>query len=261
MALTEKDIHVTILGSGTIVPSLHRSSCSVLMETGGVKLLFDSGPGTMRRLLRADTTIFDISSVFYSHLHPDHTGELVPLIFALKYPDSSQRKMPLNIIAGKGFSDFFAGLEKVYGDWIRLAPGMMRIMERDITKRDEFDIDGICVTSMPVDHMDISLAYRITGRTGASVVYSGDTGYCETLVDLAMNADLLICECSFPDGLEVPGHLTPSLAGKIAQRAQVKKMVLTHFYPECDKVDIVRECRKTYSGDVVIAEDLMRFEL
>lgn len=261
MTALEKDITVTILGSGTIVPSLSRSACSVLVETGNAKLLFDSGPNTMRQLLKAGVTIFDVTSIFYSHLHPDHTGELVPILFALKYPDGTRRKLPLNIIAGKGFSSFFAGLEKVYGDWVRLAPGMMRIMERDITKRDEFEVDGIRVASMPVDHMDISLAYRITGRSGASVVYSGDTGYCENLVDLAMDADVFICESSFPDALEVPGHLTPSLAGKIAAQSNVHTLVLTHLYPHCDTVDIVKECRKTYGGELVIAEDLMTFEL
>ena len=79
------EISVTILGSGTCVPSLKRSSCSVLMKIKDSLLLFDSGPGTMRRLLEAGTTIFDISHLFYSHLHPDHTGELVSFIFANKY--------------------------------------------------------------------------------------------------------------------------------------------------------------------------------
>ncbi len=83
---------VTILGSGTCVPSLKRSSCSVLVETGEKKLLFDIGPGTMRRLLEADTTIFDISYLFLSHFHPDHSGELVPFLFSTKYPDRARRQ-------------------------------------------------------------------------------------------------------------------------------------------------------------------------
>jgi ribonuclease BN (tRNA processing enzyme) len=57
------------------------------------------------------------------------------------------------------------------------------------------------------------------------------------------------------------GHLTPSLAGDIATRAGVKKLVLTHFYPECDQANIEQECRKTYDGPLVLAEDLMRIEI
>ena len=91
MSFDQSGIIVTILGSGTCVPSLKRSSCSVLMQIGGSRLLFDSGPGTMRRLLEAQTTIFEISHIFYSHFHPDHTGEFVPFIFATKYPDGSRR--------------------------------------------------------------------------------------------------------------------------------------------------------------------------
>ena len=53
------------------------------------------------------------------------------------------------------------------------------------------------------------------------------------------------------------GHLTPSLAGKIATMANVRKLLLTHFYPECDEVDIAKECRKTYSGELILAENFM----
>ena len=64
-----------------------------------------------------------------------------------------------------------------------------------------------------------------------------------------------------PDELKIPGHLTPSLAGDMATRAQVKKLVLTHLYPECDRVDLRAQCRKTYQGPLLIAEDLMRIEV
>ncbi len=96
---------------------------------------------------------------------------------------------------------------------------------------------------------------------GESVVYSGDTDFSDNLVTLSTNADLLICESALPDELKVEGHLTPSLAGEIATRANVRKLVLTHFYPQCDLVDIEQECRKTYAGPLVIAEDLMKIEL
>jgi ribonuclease BN (tRNA processing enzyme) len=96
---------------------------------------------------------------------------------------------------------------------------------------------------------------------GTSVVYSGDTDFSDNLVALSQNTDLLICEAALPDSLKVKGHLTPSLAGQIASNAQVKQLVLTHFYPECDDVDIEKECRKTYSGPLIIAEDLITIEL
>ena len=252
---------ITILGSGTCVPSLRRSSCSVLLEIDGTKLLFDSGPGTMRRLLEADSTIFDIAFIFYSHFHPDHTGELVPFLFATRYPDVSQRKNPLTIVAGKGFAEFYKGLKKVYGSWIELAPELFRIVELNCSASDRLTFGNVTVQSIPVAHSSESIAYKITGAGGQSVVYSGDTDFSENLVTLAQDVDLLICESALPNDLKTEGHLTPSIAGEIATRANVRKLVLTHFYPECDQVNIEKECRQTYDGPLVLAEDLMRIEL
>jgi ribonuclease BN (tRNA processing enzyme) len=261
MSIEKQSITVTILGSGTCVPSLQRSSCSVLMQIGTAHLLFDSGPGTMRRLLEAEKTIFDLDYIFYSHFHPDHSAELVPLIFANKYPDQTRRRLPLTIIAGRGLNEFYSGLRAVYGNWIELARGMLKFIELDNQSRSSRSFDNFTVESAPVKHNPESIAYRIRSAEGGSVVYSGDTDFSESLIELATGADLLICESALPDSLPVKGHLTPSMAGKIATRAGVGKLVLTHFYPECDRVDIQQECRKTYSGPLMLAEDLMEIKV
>jgi ribonuclease BN (tRNA processing enzyme) len=259
---TEKHgIAVTILGSGTCVPSLQRSSCAVLMEVGNQRLLFDSGPGTMRRLLEAETDIFELDYVMYSHFHPDHSAELVPLIFATKYPDSNLRQSPLTLIAGKGLKQFFAGLKSVYGSWVELPDGKLKLLEMDNRSKDSLDFSTFSVQSTPVVHNPESIAYRITAGDGSSVVYSGDTDFSENLIELATGTDLLICESAVPDHRAVRGHLTPSRAGEIAGRAGVGKLVLTHFYPDCEEVDIEQECRRTYDGPLVLAEDLMRMEV
>jgi len=224
-------------------------------------LVFDSGAGTMHKLLENGVEIFDVSFVFYSHFHPDHTAELVPFLFANKYPDGSRRKIPLTLMAGKGFATFYNNLKNVYGHWIELAPGLLTIVELDNTGYDMREFDDFKVESFPVDHNPESIAYRITSSGGISIVYSGDTDFSENLVTLSKDADLLICESALPDELKVKGHLTPSLAGEIADRANVRKLVLTHFYPECDHVDIEKECRKTYSGPLLLAEDLMQINL
>jgi len=261
MPVEKSDMIVTVLGSGTCVPCLERSSCSVMIEIQDTRLLFDSGPGTMRRLLRTNTTIFDVDYIFYSHFHPDHTAELVPFLFATKYPDMSQRQTLLTIVAAVGFKAFFAGLKTVYGQWIELDPGLVEILQMSNHSSDLRRLKDFTVQSAPVEHNPESIAYRITGAGGRSVVYSGDTDYSENLIALSKDADLLICESALPDDYRIKGHLTPSLAGDIATRAGVKKLVLTHFYPECDRVDIEQECRKTYNGPVVLAEDLMRIKI
>ena len=252
---------ITILGSGTCVPSLQRSSCSVLIEINKTVLVLDSGAGTMRRLLEAGVTIDKISYIFYSHLHPDHSGELVPFLFATKYPESYRRRKPFTIVAAKGFAAFYEKLKSAYGHWIELAPGLLNIVELDNKGRDHLDCGLFDVDSLPMDHTEASLGFRITHPGGRSVVYSGDTDVCKNLVTLARDADVLICESALPDELKAPGHLTPSLAGQIAAQAGVGKLVLTHFYPECDAVDVAEQCRKTYQGPLVLAEDLMEIRL
>jgi len=261
MMSNPNELSVTILGSGTCVPSLKRSSCSVLMRTGDNILLFDSGVGTMKRLLEAGVEIFDVSFIFYSHFHPDHTGELVPFLFSNKYPDGSRRKKPLTLVAGNGFLKFYENLKLVYGHWIELDSDLLNMIELDNTHHDMRRFDDFKVETLPVEHNPESIAYRITDPGGASVVYSGDTDFSDNLVMLSKDADLLICESALPDELKVKGHLTPSLAGEIAKRANVRKLVLTHFYPECDLVDVKKECRKTYSGPLVLAEDLMTIDI
>ncbi len=261
MTPNHNKLSVTILGSGTCVPSLKRSSCSVLMRAGDSILLFDSGAGTMRRLLEVGVKIYDVSFIFYSHFHPDHTSELVPFLFSNKYPDGSRRKIPLTLAAGKGFIEFFENLKLVYGRWIELDSSLLNIVEFKTTHRDERRFDDFKVETLPVEHNPESIAYRITGPDGGSVVYSGDTDFSDNLVLLSKNADVLICESALPDNLKVKGHLTPSLAGEIAKRANVRKLVLTHFYPECDQMDVKKECRKTYPGPLMLAEDLMTIDI
>lgn len=261
MAENISGLRVTILGSGTCVPSLKRGSCSVLMQVGTSKLLFDSGPGTMRRLLEAHTTIFEISHIFYSHFHPDHSAELVPFVFATKYPDNRRRTTALTVAGGWGFLDFYEGLKSVYGNWIELAPQQLNLIEFDNQRSDSRQFKDFTVETAPVAHSPESIAYRITGIDGCSVVYTGDTDYCETIIDLAKDTNLLICECALPDGLRAKGHLTPSLAGDLATKAGVRQLVLTHFYPECDNENIAAQCRKTYAGPLILAEDLMKLEI
>ncbi|MDF1593050.1 MAG: ribonuclease Z [Desulfobacterales bacterium] len=256
-----KTMGLTILGSGTCVPSLERSACSALVRVNNSRLLFDLGPGTMRRLLEADTRIHDVGYIFFSHFHPDHTGELVSFLFSSKYPGTRRRNSPLTIVAAKGFSDFFSGLKQVYGEWIDLSPEVLSVIEMDNTGADERRFSGFVLKSIPVMHRKESIAFRVENAQGNAIVYSGDTDYSENLIRLAAGADILICESALPDALKVEGHLTPSLAGTIASAAGVKKLVLTHFYPECDTADIEGQCRKTYAGPLVLARDLMQIAL
>lgn len=257
----EAHMKVTILGSGTCTPRLARSASAVLVQTGPATILLDIGPGAMRRMLECDVDISGLTHIFLSHFHPDHTAELVPLLFATKYSDGPPRRRTLALLGGTGLKAFYKGLQAAYGDWIVLPSPLLTVQEIDTLAGEMLTFSGFTVTARPVLHRPESLAFRITGDTGTTVVYSGDTDACDSLVDVAQGADLFICEAATPDDEKLAGHMTPSLAGRTAARAQVKKLVLTHLYAACDQVDIVKQAGRTYKGPVIAAEDLMRFTL
>jgi len=95
------------------------------------------------------------------------------------------------------------------------------------------------------------------------MVYAGDIcfDYPKSLVEISRNSDLLLIESGKPNQKKISGHLTPSRAGEIASQANVKKLVLTHFYPECEKYDLKKQAQKTYQGPIVLAKDLMKIEV
>ena len=185
---------------------------------------------------------------------------VVSFLFSSKYPDICRRKQLLSLCGGTGFRSFYNQLKTIYNEWIDVN-GKLKIIEFDNTQKDEHIFDGFTISTTPVKHTPESIGYKLTAPDGTTVVYSGDTDYCENLIGLAQNADLFICECAFPDQRKANGHLTPSYAGKIASLANVKKLVLTHFYPECAPEEIKIQCRKMYTGPLVLAEDLLTIEM
>jgi len=65
-----------------------------------------------------------------------------------------------------------------------------------------------------------------------------------------------VCDAAFPDGQRVEGHLTPSLAGSHAQRARARRLMLTHFYPQCEGHDLRAQAASTFDGAIELAADL-----
>jgi ribonuclease BN (tRNA processing enzyme) len=130
--------------------------------------------------------------------------------------------------------------------------GMMNLWELKPGAPDEVIYEGLTIRSAPTNHIEGSLAYRLEAD-GKTLVYSGDTDVSESLVELAKDTDLLILECANPFKLQ--GHLTPKEAGQMAARAGAKRLLLTHFYPPCDEVDVVALARQEFPGEVIRAED------
>ena len=112
----------------------------------------------------------------------------------------------------------------------------------------------------PARHRPESIAYRLDTDDGA-FVYTGDTEYSETVVELARGAHTLLIECSFPDDNPVHGHLTPGGAARMATEAGVGRMVLTHLFPQVETPDLAAKVGRNFDGEVVVAEDGLSLEL
>ena len=249
----------TALGTGTVALSGDRSCAGYLYESDQVRLLLDCGSGTTRRLAEFHLGWSAITHVALTHFHIDHHGDLPTLVFAWRYGQLPARSAPLDIIGPVGTRDLLERLSAAYGDWV-LAPGFP-INVREITTGETIALsETVWLSALKVPHTVESVAYSIE-RNGRRIVYTGDTGPDDALADWAHGCDLFVCECSLPTSMAIKEHLTPEECAALAARAEAKHVLLTHFYPPVERVDILAIMSARYPGSVTLAEDGWGMEL
>lgn len=241
---------LTVLGSGTCVPQAARGSAGYLLRAGQGPILVDAGPGTLARLAAAGEDWTAIDTVVITHLHPDHTLDLATLLQAAGSTPGLRRTQPLLIAGCPGLAGFVTGLDALYGG---LEGEGFALEVREITGG-PLSLPGCSLTAAPSGHAPGSLSLRFES-SGKSIVYSGDASVRGELALLAREADLLLCECSFPDGWDSPDHLCAGQVGDIAAAAGARRVVLTHMYPPALRADLVSQVRARYRGPVDIAVD------
>ncbi len=250
-------MEITVVGSGTVVPRLQRRQSCVVAETGGEMLVFDLGSGAMRGILYADLDPFSVDRIFFTHFHPDHTVDVVPLLFSIKYGAEEKRTRPLYLTGPEPFRSLWGSITDVWGEFM-VGDYPTRVSELPHECPSPLDLPGCRLSWAPAEHRPESIAYRLETENGA-FVYTGDTEYSESVVELARGARTLLIECSFPDGNPAPGHLTPSSVARIASEAGAERVVLTHIYPAADELDLPALVARGYDGEVLVAEDGFSF--
>jgi ribonuclease BN (tRNA processing enzyme) len=245
-------MHLTTLGTGAASPST-RVNAGHLVEAGTVSLLMDCGSGVTHRLGAIGANWLGITHLAITHFHPDHTLDLTTLMFAWKYGTLPPRTAPLTILGPAGISHLIGQFAAVYGESVR-TPGFP-VSVREIAPGERVDLgDGVTLEAHKVPHTAESVAYSVE-RGGARLVYTGDTGFDTTVAEWARGCDLLLAECSLPEQLAVPAHLTPAQVGVMAEVAEPARLVLTHFYPPVLEEDISGIISLRYSGEIVLATD------
>jgi len=253
MRIAAEGLIVTILGSGTCIPGWRRSAPSVALRVAGEVALVDCGPGTLRRMAEAGIDYRSPHVLFLTHFHLDHIGDLPAWLFALHNTPELTPGWRLEVFGPKGTASLVNRLRAAHDPWLKTLSFSLSVHELGQETR---YFDGWRVSTMAVRHSQVALGFRVEAA-GRVVAISGDTDYCPAAVELCRNADLAVLECSLPDEQKVEGHLTPSLAARIAQEAGCKRVVLTHLYPPCDEIDVLSVCRATFAGEAIVAEDLM----
>jgi len=249
---------LTVLGSGVLIPVPKRGNSGYFLQTEDHSILIDGGSGTLRRMVDFGIDYKTIDTICYSHMHPDHTLDLVPLLFAYRHDPELVKPKFLKIVAPIGFQDYFNRLIEIYGgsvlcDWVDI--------EIQEVSRGEVILEDLLLICGHTEHTAHSVTYRFESGRGESVFYSGDSDVNDELIASAKGVDVMILECSFPDSLKRKGHLTPSECGLIAEETGCKRLVLTHFYPEILDTDIISAVAKYYRGEVDLAYDGMEIEL
>jgi ribonuclease BN (tRNA processing enzyme) len=247
----------TVVGSGTLVPSARRSTPALVVEEDGVQLTIDGGSGTLRRQAELGIDFRNTAALLYTHVHPDHSLDLLHFLFATGHTPGFERTEPVRLVGPPGFSRFVAHLRDGVRSWTEAGPGGIAIEE--LGDGDGLAVGPLRITATALAHAVTDHGYRITAPSGRSFAFTGDTGWCDGLLRLARAADVLVCECSGDAAHPMTGHLTAPEAGRLAAGAGVGQLVLSHLYPLPDDRIRLEEAAAEFGGPILLAEDGDRF--
>lgn len=285
------EMFIVALGTGmpTPITRAQKSSAWYVELGNGDIFLFDIGSGAVENLFAMRPDFHRVDKVFASHLHSDHVGD-TPALWIGGW--LSGRYTPLHIYGPSGSKPelgtaaFVDGLKKAYA-WdvsgragiLPDAGGELIAHEFDFKQDDGvvYEKNGVKITSFPAVHvLDGAVSYRLEWN-GLSFVFGGDSAPNKWFIERARGADFVIHECFYtPEGLaKTLGwdlrqatfvssyiHTPPSGFGKIMSAVQPRLAVAYHTLrqPELDQL-ILEDVRKTYSGPLVVANDLMAWTI
>jgi ribonuclease Z len=264
-AAASDKMRVTLLGTGTPFPNAKRFGSAILVEGAGKRLLFDCGRGVVIRLAQAGVSPKGIDGLFLTHLHSDHVVGIPDLWLSGWFLG---RTKPLPIWGPAGTRSMAEHLVQAFGFDIRIrqappdplpAKGV-EIDAKEIEQREIYNDGFQRVSAFLVDHGTVKPAfgYRVD-CAGHSVVISGDTKFCQNLVDFARGADCVIhaaWSAAWKNSTPPSKRSIASAedAGRVFAMVKPKLGVVYHYREEEGLGDAVRE---EYQGPFVIATDLM----
>jgi ribonuclease BN (tRNA processing enzyme) len=286
---------ITLLGTGTPIPSLKRSSSGYMVEVGHDVILLDHGPGAFTRLMQAGKSAKDVTHVFLSHLHFDHCGDLPRLLhhrwdanggvaprFALYGPEGTQEMVDrlfgpqgaycLDLTARTNHPESLRIFEGRGGGKSRPWPdtSIEKITNGSVVEGKGWRLHAIGVIHHQPHLESVGFRIEADGKIFAftsDVKLSGTQGPVKSLYALAKDADILVHYLNgFDHEVVKPGAMSKQhVVATLARDAQVKTLITTHHGPSIDKdgtrEQVIADIREIYKGKLIWGQDLMSFEL
>ncbi|HYW47648.1 MAG TPA: MBL fold metallo-hydrolase [Bryobacteraceae bacterium] len=272
-AALAQDTRVILLGTGNPNPDPQRMGPAVAVVSGQRVYIVDCGPGVVRRAAEAGLRMEQLTRAFVTHLHSDHTVGLPDLIFT---PAVTGRLEPFEILGPPGLAAMTAHIMKAWQADMRvrlhgLEPAVPRayiVNARDVKPGEVYHDDTVRVVAFAVKHgtWDHAYGYRFEAP-GKVIVISGDTTYCEGLIEAAKGCDILVHEVYSAKGLagRTPDwqryhsafHTSGPDVGRVAAAVRPGKLVLYHQLPMGQSPDeVLEEVRGRFSGETIYGKDL-----
>jgi ribonuclease BN (tRNA processing enzyme) len=280
-------------------PRPHQAQSSNLLTVNGVYYVIDAGYGVARRITKAGVIVRDIGTIFITHHHDDHTAELGTLMSVAwdnqrTSPINVYGPPPTEALVKAAVQYYGVSADIRIADGGRSIPVAQIFKGHDVGTGTVYQDTNIKVTAVENNHFEFqkgpaagkhkSYSYRFE-TSDRVIVFTGDTGVSDAVTELARNADLLVTDTTlFEERMKTmialgqwqamtpaeregitrqatQGHMTLEDIGKMAARANVKTVVLSHYLPRADGnyAPWVSEVKKHFAGEVLVARDLMEF--
>jgi ribonuclease BN (tRNA processing enzyme) len=223
-------VRVAFLGSGDAFCSAGRHQAGYLVQTEKAGILLDCGTTTLASLKRDRISSGRIDAILISHLHGDHFAGL-PFLF-LEFVHVEPRTRPLLIGGPPGTEERVRSLFRAMYRDAASEPLPFPLEFAELQPQCPAALDGFRVDPFRVPHQqqDISLGFTLE-IAGRRILYSGDTGWTEDLIEQARATDLFICECTFFH-TRIDTHLDYPRIAENRHRIQTKRLILTHLGSE-----------------------------